>query len=100
VSSAGLSRYETDGILATRPGHGTFVPRELGRWINLILGFSEEMAQRGIRVSNRTLHDIYRMPSTVELGEMGLPLDSQIREISCARLADEAIACKVALFAT
>jgi DNA-binding GntR family transcriptional regulator len=66
----------------------------------LILGFSEEMAQRGIRVSNRTLHDIYRMPSTVELGEMGLPLDSQIREISCARLTDEAIACKVALFAT
>jgi hypothetical protein len=76
------------------------VPRELRRWINLILGFSDEMARRGIRVSNRTLHDIYPMPSTVELGEMGLPLDSQIRQISCARPADEAIACKVALFAT
>jgi GntR family transcriptional regulator len=69
VSSAGLSRYETDGILATRPGYGTLVPRELGRWINLILGFCQEMARRGIRVSNRTLHNIDRTPSTVELGE-------------------------------
>jgi DNA-binding GntR family transcriptional regulator len=59
------------------------------------------MARGGIGVSNRTLHDIYCMPSTVELGGMGLPLDSQIREICRWRLAgDEAIACKVALFAT
>lgn len=93
-----IATLEADGILSTRHGHGTFVPKDLRKSTNSILGFSEEMTRRGLTVSNHLLKNVVRQPTASEAIDMGLDPQGALREIIRMRLADEApIAHEVAL---
>ncbi|MVA45877.1 UTRA domain-containing protein [Agrobacterium vitis] len=84
-----ISTLEAEGILSTRHGHGTFVPRELRKSTNSILGFSEEMVRRGMTVGNVILRFSRRTPVGSESIDMGMnPADSLI-ELTRIRLAND-----------
>lgn len=83
-----ISTLEADGILSTRHGHGTFVPKDLRRSTNSALGFSEEMTRRGLAVGNQILKNVVRRPSATEALELGLSPENELREIARIRLAD------------
>ena len=83
-----ISSLEADGILSTRHGHGTFVPRELRKSTNSILGFSEEMIRRGLTVSNDILRFAKRTPIAAEAIDLGMSPESELIELVRLRLAD------------
>ncbi|WP_413990628.1 GntR family transcriptional regulator [Labrys okinawensis] len=93
-----LHALESEGILVTRHGSGTFVSQDFRRSANSILGFSEETRKRGMRPSSRVVRDVVRVPTIPEIRELGLAIDGDIRELVRVRLADDVpIAVEIAL---
>ena len=86
-----ISTLESDGILSTRHGHGTFVPRELRKSTNSILGFTEEMIRRGLEVSNRMLRVTKRPAIGIEIIDMGMSPGEEVLELVRLRLADDTV---------
>ncbi|MGV2129540.1 GntR family transcriptional regulator [Agrobacterium vitis] len=84
-----ISTLEAEGILSTRHGHGTFVPKELRKSTNSILGFTEEMIRRGMTVSNEILRCVIRPPTPSEAIDMGMSPSGELFELTRVRLADE-----------
>ena len=83
-----IATLEADGILSTRHGHGTFVPKDLRKSTNSILGFSEEMTRRGLTVSNRIIKNVVRQPTGPEAIDLGIAPQGELREVVRLRLAD------------
>lgn len=83
-----IATLETDGILSTRHGHGTFVPKDLRKSTNSILGFSEEMTRRGLAVSNRIIRNVVRQPTGPEAIDLALAPQDELREVVRLRLAN------------
>lgn len=84
-----LSTLESEGIVATRHGHGTFVPRDLRKSTNSALGFSEEMTRRGLLVSSRTIRSERRAPKGQEAIDLGVGPDETVLSLVRLRLAGE-----------
>ncbi|MER9947258.1 GntR family transcriptional regulator [Mesorhizobium sp. M0047] len=82
-----IATLEAEGIVATRHGHGTFVPRELRKSTNSILGFTEEMNRRGLSVTSHVVRMIERVPTAQESIDLGINPDDLVREIVRVRLA-------------
>lgn len=83
-----ISTLEAEGILSTRHGQGSFVPKDFRRSTNSALGFSEEMTRRGRVVSNTIVRDIIRRPSGSEAIDLGLNPESDLRELVRIRFSD------------
>jgi GntR family transcriptional regulator len=84
-----ISTLEAEGILSTRHGHGTFVPKELRKSTNSILGFSEEMMRRGMTVGNVVLRCITRQPTATEAIDLGMNPADMVLELARVRLAND-----------
>lgn len=84
-----LSTLEVEGIVATRHGHGTFVPRDLRKSTNSALGFSEEMTRRGLVVSSKTIRSERRTPKGQEAIDLGVGPEETVLSLVRLRLAGE-----------
>ena len=85
-----LRALRDDGLLYAERGRGTFVAEpKFNVQTRQLLGFSEDMRQRGLTPSSRVL-SFRRCPATGEVAEsLQLPTEEEIFEIIRLRLADK-----------
>lgn len=85
-----LKELEQAGIVYVRIGKGTFIaPETINLQLDILMGFTEEMAQRGHPVTSRVLSAQRTHPTAESAARLGIAVTVQVivlRRVRCANL--------------